>query len=305
MNTTRASLLWIFLIAPIVAAALPTSAVARSAATHDPVPATLAACSWDRPGVDPFMGDVVAAVDRYQDIAVDVRARLKARMARRDYDDVVSIRRDSIAGRAHARYGSAIRDMHFGDHRLCRSVSRAAWSAQMQERGLVYCDSGQCVLVPTICRNVSRIARAEVAHEHAEGDAQDLAALPVAVLERAVAAIPLDAVPDGFAPTADPAIGSSPDSDAIGGLYGSGFGGASGGGIGSFAAGVGGVGHALAAIAANSGQGSDFDQVLSTPSNPDVTAAVTQVPETETWGLMLAGLFALGARRRRIRLRVR
>ncbi len=44
--------------------------------------ATLPQCSWDRPGVNPFMGDVVAAVDRYQDIPAPVRAKLKARMQR-------------------------------------------------------------------------------------------------------------------------------------------------------------------------------------------------------------------------------
>jgi hypothetical protein len=32
-------------------------------------------CSWDRPGVNPFMGDVVAAVDRYQDIPAAPRER--------------------------------------------------------------------------------------------------------------------------------------------------------------------------------------------------------------------------------------
>lgn len=305
MNITRAPLLWIVLVALTVAAAWPAPAVARSAATHEAVPATLAACSWDRPGVDPYMGDVVGAVDRYQDIAVDVRARLKARMARRDYDDVVSIRRDSIAGRAHARYGSAIRDMHFGDNRLCRSVSRSAWSAQMQERGLVYCDSGQCILVPTICRNVSRIARAEVAHEHAEGETPDLVALPVAEIEPAIAAIPIDPVPDAFTPTADVTIGSSTDGDSFAALSGGGFGGASGGGVGSVAATVGGSAHAVAAIAANSEQGSGFGQVSSTPSSPDVAAAVTPVPEPETWGLMLIGLLALGAGRRRSGRRAR
>ncbi|MEO6361769.1 MAG: hypothetical protein ABIO71_00925 [Caldimonas sp.] len=53
------------------------------------------------------MVDVVAAVDRYQDIPVAVRERLKARMVKRTYDDVVTIRRDSIEGKAH--YGGTIR----------------------------------------------------------------------------------------------------------------------------------------------------------------------------------------------------
>jgi MYXO-CTERM domain-containing protein len=128
----------------------------------------LPSCSWDRPGHNPFTGDVVAALDRYTDIPADVRQRLQQRMARRQYDDLVTIRRDSIEGRH--RYEGRIRDMHFGERRVCGEVTRSAWTAQAQERGLVYCDSGQCILVPTVCRNVSRIARAPeaVSGQHAE-----------------------------------------------------------------------------------------------------------------------------------------
>ncbi len=114
-------------------------------------------CSWDRPGHNPFMGDVVAAIDRYTEIPTPVRMRLKQRMQARQYDDLVDIRRDEIRGRA--RYEPAIRDMHFGIDRVCRQVSRAGWTAQMHERGLVYCEAGHCILVPTVCRNVSRIER--------------------------------------------------------------------------------------------------------------------------------------------------
>jgi hypothetical protein len=141
----------------------------------------LPACSWDRPGHDPFTGDVVAALDRYTDIPPDVRQRLQQRMARRQYDDLVSIRRDSIEGRH--RYDARIRDMHFGERRVCGEVSRAAWSAQVQERGLVYCDSGQCILVPTVCRNVSRIARrpdGPSGTRSAEGDGAADPATPLA-----------------------------------------------------------------------------------------------------------------------------
>src|SRR5207249_8472647 len=94
----------------------------------------LPSCSWDRPGHDAFTGDVVAALDRYTDIPPDVRQRLQQRMALRQYDDLVSIRRDSIEGRH--RYDPRIHDMHFGERRVCGDVSRAAWSAQVQERGL-------------------------------------------------------------------------------------------------------------------------------------------------------------------------
>jgi len=114
-------------------------------------------CSWDRPGHNPFMGDVVAAIDRYTEIPTPVRMRLKQRMQARQYDDLVDIRRDEIRGRA--RYEPAIRDMHFGIDRVCRQVSREGWTAQMHERGLVYCEAGHCILVPTVCRNVSRVER--------------------------------------------------------------------------------------------------------------------------------------------------
>lgn len=119
--------------------------------------ATIAACSWDRPGANPFTGDVVAAVDRYQDIPVAVRQALKARMAARRYDEIATITRDGIAGAY--RY-EGLRDMHFGGGTVCRSVSRAGWPSGAVERGLVYCEQGHCLIVPTVCRNVSRVTRA-------------------------------------------------------------------------------------------------------------------------------------------------
>ena len=130
---------------------------AAAAASYVPRMERVAACSWDRPGHNPFMGDVVAAVDRYSDIPTAVRARLKQRMQARQYDDFVDIRRDSISGRA--AYEPTIRDMHFGLDQVCRQVTRARWSAQMHERGVVYCEQEHCILVPTVCRNVSRIQR--------------------------------------------------------------------------------------------------------------------------------------------------
>ena len=117
----------------------------------------LASCSWDSPGHNPFMGDVVAAVDRYGDIPAPVRATLKRRMQARQYDDIAAIRRDSIAG--ERSYEPQIRDMHFGPGRVCATVTRDRWTAQMSERGLVYCEGEHCILVPTVCRNVSRITR--------------------------------------------------------------------------------------------------------------------------------------------------
>lgn len=287
MNTTFASISRLILAAACIAAALPAPAFAKAAAAPAAIASTLDTCSWDRPGHDPFMGDVVSAVDRYQDIPADVRERLKVRMARRDYDDVVSIRRDSIAGKSKARYSSAIRDMHFGSHRLCHTVSRAAWSAQTQERGLVYCDSRQCILVPTVCRNVSRITRAEVANEHAESEATEPLIAPVAMLDPGPAPMPVDAPPAPFDTAADSGVASAENSG-----YGGSFG-AAGGVTGSFAS-LSGMGTAAAASAEKGA----FGHVSSAAPGIE-TSTIAPVPEPETWALLIAGLTAVAAARRR------
>ena len=155
----------LLVVALLVAPALAVSKAKTSPAAGQSL--TSERCDWNRPGHRPFMGDVVGAVDRYTDIPADIRARLKARMAERKYDEIVSIRRDSIVGTSD--YSPTIRDMHFGPGRVCKQVSRAKWTAAMQERGLVYCEDRHCILVPTVCRNVSRIARTRVGNEYAGG----------------------------------------------------------------------------------------------------------------------------------------
>ena len=146
----------LLLLLALAVAALPP--LAHGAAPHAPRNDALASCSWDRPGRNPFMGDVVAAVDRYRDIPTPVREKLKQRMRTRQYEDLVDIRRDEIKGKFE--YAATIRDMHFGEGSVCRQVTRERWTDQMHERGLVYCEAEHCILVPTVCRNVSRITMA-------------------------------------------------------------------------------------------------------------------------------------------------
>ena len=120
------------------------------------VAAAIAVCSWASPGADPYMGDILAAVERYRDIPPEVRGALKARMLAHQYDDIAVITRDTIRG---VQTYTDLRDMHFGEGRLCGRPSRALWSTQHVERGLVYCEAEHCLIVPTVCRNVSRVTR--------------------------------------------------------------------------------------------------------------------------------------------------
>lgn len=116
----------------------------------------LASCVWANPGADPYTGDVPAAVESYKEIPAATRAKLRHRMESRKYDDVAEITRDGIVG--DAAY-SDLRGMHFGKNKVCSSVNRSQWAPSMKERGLVYCEDGHCLIVPTVCNNVSLVTR--------------------------------------------------------------------------------------------------------------------------------------------------
>lgn len=112
-------------------------------------------CRWNRPGADRYTGNVVESVDHYSDIPPAIRDVLKARMSQHQYDDVVTISRDEIKG--ERAYGPGITDMHFGENRVCREVTRKRWLPERQHKGLVYCEQGYCLMLPTVCGNLSRI----------------------------------------------------------------------------------------------------------------------------------------------------
>ncbi len=259
---------------------------------------TLPQCNWDRPGVNPFMGDVVAAVDRYQDIPAATRDKLKARMKARTYDDIAVIERDAIKGQGKAQYAPEITDMHFGPGAVCRTVTRTKWTATTQERGLVYCEDGQCILVPTVCRNVSRIKRLDKPAAVAPSQATNVAS---STREGEQHAEPLEFE----APGAGPMASAAPDSFAQqAGMASLGGGGTPSQG-GSFAS-LGGGGSAPSPQVAIGG--GSLPSLVSTgmpalppgtvrpaegPSLPGVTPAV---PEPDTWAMIAVGLLVIGYR---------
>lgn len=261
--------------------------------------ATLPACSWDRPGVDPFMGNVVAAVDRYTDIPAETRARLKQRMSTRQYDEIAAIRRDSITGKAN-NYSAQIRDMHFGNGTVCREVTRAAWAEQTVERGLVYCEGEHCLIVPTVCRNLSRVTRlpgTPVGGSSAGGDVGAAPAAPVLVatgpLPEDSSELVFDAPGAGGTPLSGPAAAAGEFSwVSSGGAIGGAFGGAPPGS--DVPAGTG-VPWPQGALPI----GGDATPI----SIARVAESVTSpVPEPAGWLLMLAGGAVLAAAVRRRRL---
>lgn len=117
-------------------------------------------CSWDQPGINPFRGDISSAVASYTDISKPNRVKLIQKIAAHDYDEVVSITKNSIG---EDRY-TDLRNMHFGKGVLCKHPSRNKWTNTAQERGIVYCVEDNCIIVPTVCGNVSQISRKYVSN---------------------------------------------------------------------------------------------------------------------------------------------
>ena len=255
--------------------------------------ATLPTCSWDQPGVNPFMGDVVAAVDRYTDIPEAARTRLKARMATRDYDEIVSIGRDAIVGKA--QYSSEIRQMYFGANSMCNTVTRAKWTQKMQERGLVYCEGTQCIIVPTVCRNVSRITRLAPA----------AAAAPAVAQSDPQGELLMDPTGAGNPGGAVPGAATAPGSFAQG--AGGGLDGGSLGNVPSNGPSVSGgnlIGPNLGGLGVPflpPGSVSVVPEVPTVPTVPTLpnTPPLPPVPEPETWAMLLLGLLTLGVAARR------
>lgn len=123
--------------------------------------AILESCSWDNPGANPYTNTVPVALAHYMDVAPATKAKLERRMLARQYDDLVTITRDQITG-THS-YQPQITDMHFGGKttkpQICLTTPRDKWAIKRKEIGLVYCEDRTCIMVPTICNNVSRIQR--------------------------------------------------------------------------------------------------------------------------------------------------
>lgn len=246
-------------------------------------------CSWDKPGVNPYRGSVPDAVDKYTDIPKAVREKLKARMERRQYNDVAVIRRDSIEGK-EGQYAN-LRAMHFGQGQVCQSVTRAKWELASEERGLVYCESGHCIIVPTVCRNVSRVDRKD----------GELAMEPTGAGHGpAAAAAPAPAAP-AAAPEAAPEEGQA---RALGGggpstfADGSSSSGSSGGGlIAGPVGGSGGSGGGGGYIGGGGGGG--YIPGPNIPTSPPVVIppVTPPVPEPSTWVLMIAGVVFLARRK--------
>ena len=253
--------------------------------------AVASGCSWAHPGANPYRGETPAALADFA-MSEATRRQLRVLMRAHRYTDVVTITRDGISGRQ--KYAD-LREMHSGHGQVCHgSVDRSAWSVTHEERGLVYCVGETCVIVPTVCNNVSLVTRKpdDAPLLGAADEPIDIspAAGPPAVTPDVVVAQAPDAGPLDFIapPGADTPAG---DGGSGGGFPGSPVGGGSGGGGGP----IGGGGVPPCCDTGPIGPGGPG---TGSPGSPPVTSPVPEVP---TGVLLLVGLAVMSALRARRR----
>ena len=240
-------------------------------------------CSWAHPGANPYRGDPVQVLDDFG-LPEAARATLRAAMRAHRPTDVVTITRDDIVGRSGTGYGD-LREMHSGHGQVCHGdVDRTAWNPKRREHGLVYCAGDACVIVPTICNNVSLVTR-KPDHE---------AVLDDSPIDIAPAAGP-PSVPPGAAPPGSPGDGPlgfipTPGDGSGGGGGSPGDGTPVAGGGGPSGGGGGGV-----PIMGSNPPCCDTGPIGPVgPGRPPITPPTpTPVPEAPTALLLLAGLVAL------------
>jgi len=117
-------------------------------------------CVWNDRGTHRVTVPVSTLVDHYIDIPKATRDKLKQRIDRFQYDEMATIGKQGV-GSDLWRY-SGMTYMHFGTgKRVCGQVKTDHWVDGDIERGMVFCQDGHCLIVPTVCSNLARVERLE------------------------------------------------------------------------------------------------------------------------------------------------
>jgi hypothetical protein len=232
------------------------------------------ACSWEHPGANPYRGDPAAAVADFG-LPASTRSAIQAKMRAHKFDAVVTIGRERIGGVGLEAEYEDLRDMHSGHGKVCHGpVDRSKWKPLQTERGLVYCADGECIIVPTVCNNVSRVTRKPDAAPETPlvVDNSSIDISPAAGPAVPAVAQPQVAAPDSF------------ESGSGGGYSGSPYSGGLDGG---------GIVFARPPKPPASTPSSPVGPIPPIIVPPIIVPPVSAVPEPEDWLLMLAGLLVI------------
>jgi hypothetical protein len=115
-------------------------------------------CDWTNPGVDSFRDggrDLGDAISRLPIDYID-KIQLKKLVANQNYTEIATITQEGIEGFL-ASYTN-LRYMAFGKNKVCKNVTMK-WEPSRVERGLIYCTPNACIIIPTVCNNISLVDR--------------------------------------------------------------------------------------------------------------------------------------------------
>ena len=118
-----------------------------------------AACDWNKPGSNPQTGDKIASLRSYAgEIPASILEEIAQKMRTRKFDDQIIITRNAMKGKND--YHNQ-RDMHWANNRMCKGeVIRSSWKDSDSVGALVYTVSGYSVAVASVCGNVFRLTMA-------------------------------------------------------------------------------------------------------------------------------------------------
>jgi hypothetical protein len=117
-------------------------------------------CVWNDRGLHRVTVPVSPLVDHYPDIPKATRDKLKQRIDRFQYDEMVVISRDGIKSDVFTYSG--MQYMHFGNgQKVCGEVKTDHWAPGDIERAMIFCQDGHCLALPLVCSNLARVTRFE------------------------------------------------------------------------------------------------------------------------------------------------
>ena len=120
--------------------------------------ASLAAsgCNPDLGQLPAFDGSVAEAALRFGDLPAEAKQRLRERMSKFRFDELVEISRDGIEGQ-HS-YRPELGGLQYGKQ-YCETLSRSDWRRDAKVTALSYCEGTQCLLVTVEGHHVLRAER--------------------------------------------------------------------------------------------------------------------------------------------------
>src|SRR4249919_269186 len=110
-------------------------------------------CEWN-PGINRSTVSIEIAA---QNVRSADRSLLITQFNKKNFSDVVEIRKDRISGQKN-QYESTISNMNFARNRLCRHITRAQWKDDTVVSAMVFLVNGNAYGYASACGNLFELS---------------------------------------------------------------------------------------------------------------------------------------------------